>query len=269
MRPITSSTFLSPTTEPHPSWVALLRALFVFRAQLNDHPPKLDETPATIEKVARGIILVINHERQLFEIRFEDGAILSTTLEELLFRDDEGEERISVPVEVCAPPDDLLALHKALERSWRFLRLEFLHAAQAGLCSIFACPGSPLAPFVLVAYDAFRHFDVVDWQAGIAQAPTGERLFSIHVGLLRDPAAPFEAHQSPQKVEQRRRRGSPDRDGLKQLLDELYPGGIPDQTSLKNKDLFSAVIKAREDSGLEPPHPSETTILRAAGRRGK
>jgi hypothetical protein len=60
-------------------------------------------------------------------------------------------------------------------------------------------------------------------------------------------------------------RKQPLRERAKRALDELYPNGVPDQVSVSDAELFSAVnalIKKRGEKGL-----SHDTILRAAGRR--
>ena len=51
----------------------------------------------------------------------------------------------------------------------------------------------------------------------------------------------------------------------KRAVDALWPGGPPVQAELPNKQLVASVEDKLEELGL--PSVSETTILRAAGRR--
>jgi len=60
-------------------------------------------------------------------------------------------------------------------------------------------------------------------------------------------------------------RSSPSYDGAKRAFDELYPNGDPGQAALPNKLLYDRVIEKLKERGL--PEASDTTILRAAGRR--
>jgi hypothetical protein len=69
----------------------------------------------------------------------------------------------------------------------------------------------------------------------------------------------------PTQPGERTPRKQPLRERAKRALDELYPNGVPDQVSVSDAELFSAVnalIKKRGEKGL-----SHDTILRAAGRR--
>jgi hypothetical protein len=69
----------------------------------------------------------------------------------------------------------------------------------------------------------------------------------------------------PTQPGERTPRKQPLRERAQRALDELYPNGVPDQVSVSDAELFSAVnalIKKRGQKGL-----SHDTILRAAGRR--
>jgi hypothetical protein len=58
------------------------------------------------------------------------------------------------------------------------------------------------------------------------------------------------------------RRTKPDRKRAEDAIRALYPDGVPPQSKLKNKQLCAEVLNQ-----LGPPPVSDTTILRAAGRR--
>jgi hypothetical protein len=69
----------------------------------------------------------------------------------------------------------------------------------------------------------------------------------------------------PTQPGERTPRKQPLRERAQRALDELYPNGVPDQVSVSDPELSSAVnalIKERGQKGL-----SHDTILRAAGRR--
>jgi hypothetical protein len=69
----------------------------------------------------------------------------------------------------------------------------------------------------------------------------------------------------PTQPRERTLRRQPLRDRARRALDELYPNGVPDQSSKSDAELVSAVnaqIKKRGQQGV-----SHDTILRAAGRR--
>ena len=69
----------------------------------------------------------------------------------------------------------------------------------------------------------------------------------------------------PTQPRERTPRRQPLRERARRALDERYPNGIPDQTSVSDAELVIAVnaqIKKRGEKGL-----SRDTILRAAGRR--
>ena len=59
----------------------------------------------------------------------------------------------------------------------------------------------------------------------------------------------------------------PTREGAKRAIQELYPGGLPDQTALPNATLYRRVSEKLKALGL--PGVSDDTILRAALRRRK
>jgi hypothetical protein len=69
----------------------------------------------------------------------------------------------------------------------------------------------------------------------------------------------------PTQPGERTRRKQPLRERAQRALNELYPNGVPDQVSVSDPELSSAVnalIKKRGQKEL-----SHDTILRAAGRR--
>ena len=69
----------------------------------------------------------------------------------------------------------------------------------------------------------------------------------------------------PTKPRERTPRAQPARERARRALHECYPNGVPDDVSVSDAELVSAVnakIKKREQKGL-----SRDTILRAAGRR--
>jgi hypothetical protein len=63
-----------------------------------------------------------------------------------------------------------------------------------------------------------------------------------------------------------RRRGQPQRAAATQAITILYPNGIPGQTILPSKKLF-AEVREHLLKHLQIGFISDTTILRAAGRR--
>jgi hypothetical protein len=63
----------------------------------------------------------------------------------------------------------------------------------------------------------------------------------------------------------RRPKTQPGREAARNVVGEIYPGGVPDQAVLPNTLLCSAVGAAMKQRGLHPV--SDDTILRAAGRR--
>jgi hypothetical protein len=61
------------------------------------------------------------------------------------------------------------------------------------------------------------------------------------------------------------RKLGPKRLTVAQAILELYPDGVPDQLTLPNKQLCAEVAQWLAEHGR--PKLSETTIVRAAGRR--
>ena len=99
-----------------------------------------------------------------------------------------------------------------------------------------------------------RHLKIDDERRSRPATETSAREFA----LLNDE----EASRSSS-----RRRASPVRERVKQALDSLYPDGVPDQTKVLNKVLVGQVAhKLRQMNPALPP-VSESTILRAVGRK--
>ncbi len=66
-------------------------------------------------------------------------------------------------------------------RLMRMYEQGFEEAVISGAAIIYARARSPLSPFKRVHPDQWRHFRVIDQEAGTAEGPTGELLFSVHV----------------------------------------------------------------------------------------
>ncbi|BCG91413.1 hypothetical protein [Mesorhizobium sp. 131-2-1] len=84
----------------------------------------------------------------------------------------------------------------------------------------------------------------------------------------RDDGAIEPAENSGKTAEQapkRRNRRPQDQDRVKPFLDDLWPHGIPDRSTLKDADLIKAVGRAMENK--KQIVPSRETLLRAAGRK--
>jgi hypothetical protein len=83
--------------------------------------------------------------------------------------------------------------------------------------------------------------------------------------LLREMLSFIAGRGTSQQVAQHNpaqtKRPAQRRDGVRQVLAELYPDGVPDQATLPNTDLCKAVGKH------VPFDVSISTILRAAGRK--
>jgi hypothetical protein len=67
---------------------------------------------------------------------------------------------------------------------------------------------------------------------------------------------------SADRVAPPRHKSSAKRDRVQRAIDELFPGGVPEE--ITDKELFAAV-----GGKLGPRAPSRDTVLRAAGRRSK
>lgn len=64
----------------------------------------------------------------------------------------------------------------------------FQQAVSLGSALIYARAASPLNPFTRIFPDQWRHFRIVDVEAGTAEGPTGEKLYSCHVQPGETPA---------------------------------------------------------------------------------
>lgn len=64
----------------------------------------------------------------------------------------------------------------------------FQQAVSLGSALIYARAASPLNPFTRIFPDQWRHFRIVDVEAGTAEGPTGEKLYSCHVQPSETPA---------------------------------------------------------------------------------
>jgi hypothetical protein len=83
--------------------------------------------------------------------------------------------------------------------------------------------------------------------------------------VLCAPRAGGDAKLPSFNAKQRTPKGRPNLERAKRVIDELYPGGPPDQADLPNKQ-FCAQVHAKL-KGLNLADVSDDTILRAAGRR--
>jgi hypothetical protein len=146
-------------------------------------------------------------------------------------------------------------LFSAVESVWDSLVRDFRWLAREGRLEIFARANSPTAPFKEVAPDAFEHFEMVEWERGVAESSSGERLFSVHA------QRPTNHTPLPPAA---RERSKPRLDPTKAMIMELW-GDPPDRIAVPDGDLIVKVSKAAKDRGLSPI-PSRDTILRAANR---
>jgi hypothetical protein len=147
-------------------------------------------------------------------------------------------------------------LFSAVESVWDSLVADFRWLAREGRLEIFARVNSPTAPFREVAPDAFEHFEMVEWERGLAESASGERLFSVHA------QRPTNHTPLPPAA---RERSKPRFDPAKAIIMELW-GDPPDRIAVSNADLIAKVSKAAKERGLFTI-PSGETILRAANRR--
>jgi hypothetical protein len=159
------------------------------------------------------------------------------------------------------------AFFSAVDDVWDALVSDFRWLAREGKLQIVARTKSPLGPFTEIAPDAFEHFEISDWFHGVAQAPGGEHLYSIHA--YRPTAASQPLPLQPERV---RRRAQPAVDRAKMLIDREFPNGVPGKSDLSDKLLVSRITKSSSDSYAargERPHapPGRDSILRASGRR--
>lgn len=76
-------------------------------------------------------------------------------------------------------------LHRHADFVWDAMISALSSLVTAGTACVFARPGSPLAPVVRVPSDAWMHFIVTDWRAGLAECQkSGDRLYSPRVTFL-------------------------------------------------------------------------------------
>ena len=73
---------------------------------------------------------------------------------------------------------------------WSVLRYPIQSLLDAGRIKLWGRKGSVTAPYSAVAADMWPHYEVVDWEAGRAQAQGGELLFSVRAEFV--PAASIE-----------------------------------------------------------------------------
>ncbi|MDH3031076.1 hypothetical protein [Methylobacterium fujisawaense] len=81
-------------------------------------------------------------------------------------------QKYAKAAQTCA----LLAQHLS-----RMYHEGFFQAVQSGSAVIYARARSPLSPFTRIFPDQWRHFRIVDAEAGTAEGPIGEQLFCCHV----------------------------------------------------------------------------------------
>ena len=143
----------------------------------------------------------------------------------------------------------------AVDGIWNYLVDDFRWLTREGDLEIFARVNSPTAPFKEITPDAFEHFEIVEWERGVAEARSGERHFSIHAHR------PVKAPPVPMAPERERYRPAVDR--AADLIAPLWPE-VPDRITVSDKELVAKVQKAAEDRRL--PVPKRDSILRAAGR---
>jgi hypothetical protein len=151
---------------------------------------------------------------------------------------------------------------EAVETIWTMLVDDFRWLASQGRLQILARINSPVAAFTEIAPDAFEHFKMTDWNLGVAQAPNGDQLYSIHAQRYA-----VESEVVPTAPERDQRRTTPVIARAQKLIAIAFPGGVPDMETLTNKELCRRI--ADEAKRQQMPLPSDDTILRAAGRRQK
>lgn len=76
-------------------------------------------------------------------------------------------------------------LHRHADFVWEAMTTALSSLVIAGTASVYARPGSPLAPVVRIPSDAWTHFIVTDWRAGLAECKkSGDCLYSPRVTFL-------------------------------------------------------------------------------------
>ena len=83
--------------------------------------------------------------------------------------------------------------------------------------------------------------------------------------VLCQPQAPASTNQPTPRPKQARVKSRPTLERAQRVVRELYPNGLPDQSSLPNTMLCSQVSRKLKE--LKQLSVSDDTILRAAGRR--
>jgi hypothetical protein len=149
------------------------------------------------------------------------------------------------------------------EGLWDDLCDDFLAMCREGAITLVARPYRPLEKFSVIAPDAFEHFTIENSRTGVAKAPGGERMYSMHAYRPADA-------QGPLPMAPERQHKKPSQDHFKLILARLYPSGKP-PVSLSTKQLMWDVAEASnkycEEVGVPLVPCTRDSILRAAGRK--
>ena len=149
------------------------------------------------------------------------------------------------------------AVRRATGLVWRQSMLGmFDRSVSIGSLVLYARPGSITADFERLPSDVWPLLEVTDWEDGVAAAPDRAVYWSIHVGPSNpDGTVPVKPATAVQQVRNR----------AKIAIADIYPDGVPDPAIEPNKILYRKIEKWLTDRNMR--RPSDTTILRAAGRR--
>jgi hypothetical protein len=144
------------------------------------------------------------------------------------------------------------------EGLWDDLCEDFLTMCREGTLTLVARPYYPLEKFSVIAPDAFEHFTIENSRTGVAKAPGGERMYSMHAYRPVDAQGPLP--MAPERTRAQVARA-------KVLIARLYPNGT---AGIESSVLEEAVQSAHNAEYASAPKgtlrqaaPSYDSIMRA------
>jgi len=149
--------------------------------------------------------------------------------------------------------------HQAASLVWnQYMRRSFDAAVAANKLRLEGRVGSATSEKVELPTDLWPLIEVQDWTHGLAVDPSGVVYWSIRVA---------QANSDQIEPDTTKRPNRPSFDRAAMAVADLYPDGVPAQSQLPDVHLCRTVADWLKQKKLLPV--SDSTIRRAAGRRGK
>lgn len=150
-------------------------------------------------------------------------------------------------------------LEARVDSAWRIFRFGLDEAIASGALIVGAREHSPLSRAITeIPPEVWRHFEVTDWDNGVAEALTGDRLFSVHAR----PAVPQDTPRRARSLTA----FALDPDNQREAAHQLADRREANTRAALSREL--AAMYNRATSGPQTSGESIEAVLRRADRKG-